>query len=198
MKHCKTPLSVNIRMRKKEQKDTKRRKCLLCTTTKEQWLFPITPAAKQQQAIEMWMGKKNILVWVQRVGYLHWALKHLFCLLRIILVVAAFLFCLSRVVHSAKKKEAADRAVSLNVIWIEWQTRKEKQFCPKKEFRVSDRFTDGYLWADKCYMLKHSEWVLLIHTTCLYVRLCMHQTFLPFIMALATCERRSDMKCIIK
>lgn len=105
---------------------------------------------------------------------------------------------LSRRSFREKKKEAADRAVSLNVIWIEWQTRKEKQFCPKKEFRVSDRFTDGYLWADKCYMLKHSEWVLLIHTTCLYVRLCMHQTFLPFIMALATCERRSDMKCIIK
>lgn len=153
MKHCKTPLSVNIRMRKKEQKDTKRRKCLLCTTTKEQWLFPITPAAKQQQAIEMWMGKKNILVWVQRVGYLHWALKHLFCLLRIILVVAAFLFLsLSRRSFREKKRGSRSRCViKCNLNWM----ANEKGKAVLSEKRVS-RLRSVHWWISLSRQMLHA------------------------------------------
>lgn len=98
-------------------------------------IVPIIPAAKQRQEIEK-CGRKY--TWIgsgmgTQVRYLHWASKHLF--LQIILVVGWFFsFCLSRVVvvvYSEMKaeKEAADRAVSLNVIWIECETRKAKQNC---------------------------------------------------------------------
>lgn len=149
----------------------------------------------------LWYGyKESLLALSIETSF---SADHTGCWLPFLFVsLASFIFQSLR--DEGRKKEAADRAVSLNVIWIEWETRRQSKTAYIALWISSlRRFSSDRNLADPTNvhnMLKHIQWVLLIQATCLNVRLCMHQKVIKTFLSTKSGEKKSSranyMKCI--
>lgn len=97
-----------------------------------------------RREIEMWMGRNTRGRHSHTTRcYLHWALKHLFFFFRGSYWSSSLpaCLCLSR----ERRKKRGSRAMSLNVIWIEWHNEQKAKLASISFPKF--RFSDGYLSA---------------------------------------------------